>query len=294
RHMTEIHIRPATADDKPAVVEFTQHTWPDGDYIPEVYDIWLVDPRGPLLVAEEGGKVVAIGKVTFLGPRQAWLEGMRVHPEHRRHGIGRRFLAYQTTLAREKGAQVVRLATAYNNYPVHKIVAEQGMSHIASFTPIIADAETGPVRARVLAPAELDEAWAVVVTGDVHRRGARLYDLGWVWKELDQEEVARSIQEGNALGWQPQRDSGPLAGLALLPYDWYDKDALRAGWVGGDLAEMAEFAHDLRRVAAARGFQKVYTMLVDLPDLRAAFTAAGYKPDSGDEAFTLWVFKKDL
>lgn len=292
--MTEILIRPASAADKAAVVEFTQHTWEHGDYIPEVYDAWLVDPRGPFLVAEKEGKIIAISKVTFLGPHQAWLEGLRVHPEHRRHGVARRFLAYQLALAQEKGARVARLATAWNNFPIHKIVAEQGMCHVATFVPFLAEAETGPVRACVLSPADLDAAWDCVLASDVYRHSARLYDQGWAWKELDKERVAEGIQKGDAVGWHRQMGDGLLAGLALLSHDWYDEDALRISWVGGDLAEMTEFAHDLRRVAAARGLQKVHTMLVDLPALRAAFTAAGYKPGSEEEFFGLWIFEKFL
>jgi len=292
--MTEILIRPASAADKAAVVEFTQHTWEHGDYIPEVYDAWLVDPRGPLLVAEEEGQIIAISKVTFLEPHQAWLEGLRVHPEHRRHGVARRFLAYQLAVAQEKGAHVVRLATAWNNFPIHKIVAEQGMCHVATFVPFIAEAEAEAVRACVLSPVDLDAAWAIVLASDTYRHSARLYDQGWAWKELDKERVAESIQKGDAVGWHRQVDDGLLAGLALLSHDGYDEDALRVSWVGGDPAEMTEFAHDLRRVAAARGLQKVHTMLVDLPALCAAFTAAGYKPASEEESFGLWIFEKVL
>lgn len=292
--MTEILIRPASVADKATVVEFTQHTWEHGDYIPEVYDAWLVDPRGPLLVAEEEGKVIAISKVTFLGPQQAWLEGLRVHPEHRRHGVARRFLAHQLAVAREKGARVVRLATAWNNYPIHKIAAEQGMCHVATFVPFIAEAEVGPIRARVLSPADLDAAWAFVLASDTYRHSVRLYDQGWAWKELDKETVAEGLQKGDVAGWHKEMDDDLLAGLALLSYDWYDRDALRISWVGGDLAETTEFARDVRRVATVRGLQKVHTMLPDLPALRAAFTAAGYKPPSEDEFFGLWIFEMPL
>lgn len=292
--MSEIHFRPATAADKPAVVAFTQHTWSHGDYIPEVYDAWLTDPRGPFLVAEAEGEVVAVSKVTFLAPDQAWLEGLRVHPEHRRRGIARQFLAYEIALAQSRGARVVRFATAWNNFPIHKIAAEAGMQRVASFVPCWAEAESGPVQASPLAPDDAAAAWDLIAASEVHRRSGGLYDQGWAWKKLDFAEVACLIQKGDALGWRAETGESAWAGLALLFRDLYDREALGVCWVGGDMARMTEFARDLRHVAAARGLARVHVPLVDWPDLRAAFAAAGYQFDPGGEPVSLWIFEKIL
>jgi GNAT superfamily N-acetyltransferase len=292
--MNEITFRPATAADKPAVVAFTQHTWPHGDYIPEIYDAWLTDARGPFLVAEVKGEVVAVSKVTFLGPDQAWLEGLRVHPEHRRRGLARQFLAYEIALAQSRGARVVRFATAWDNFPIHKIAAEAGMRHVASFVPYWAEALPGPVRARALRQDDLAAAWDMIAASEVYRRSGGLYDQGWAWKELNPAEVAQLIQKGDALGWQAPGRENAWAGVALLLSDFYDREALRICWLGGDMTQMTEFARDLRYVAAARGLTRVHVPLVDWPELRAALTAAGYQSDPGGEGFSLWIFEKAL
>jgi N-acetylglutamate synthase-like GNAT family acetyltransferase len=86
--MTGLIFRPARPEDKPRVLEITAHTWSDGDYIPEVWDDWLADPKGEFTVAELDGVVVALAKLTSLGQDQWWLEGLRVDPERRLKGIG--------------------------------------------------------------------------------------------------------------------------------------------------------------------------------------------------------------
>jgi len=40
-------FRPAAPRDREAVFAFCATTWPNGDYIPRVWDAWLADPEGP-------------------------------------------------------------------------------------------------------------------------------------------------------------------------------------------------------------------------------------------------------
>ncbi len=72
-------IRPARAADKQAVLAFCAHTFDWGDYLPEVWDEWLADARGQLLVATLDEVPVGVAKVTLLTPGEAWLEGLRVN-----------------------------------------------------------------------------------------------------------------------------------------------------------------------------------------------------------------------
>jgi ribosomal protein S18 acetylase RimI-like enzyme len=87
--MNTVTVRPARADDKDAVLAFTQKTWDWGDYIHHVWDDWLNAPDGELVVAEMSGQPVAIAMTTIIGPGEGWLQGLRVHPEYRRHGLAR-------------------------------------------------------------------------------------------------------------------------------------------------------------------------------------------------------------
>ena len=48
---TDLIIRPARSEDKAAVLAFTQNTFHWGDYIDWVWDDWIADPQGSMIVA---------------------------------------------------------------------------------------------------------------------------------------------------------------------------------------------------------------------------------------------------
>src|SRR5580765_381984 len=98
---SELEVRPAQPGDRDAVLAFCAHTWSDGDYIEYVWDDWLADDRGVLLVG--------------------LLDGMRVDPQYRREGFGRILTSRTLVAARERGASVARLITSSDN------LASQGM-----------------------------------------------------------------------------------------------------------------------------------------------------------------------
>lgn len=132
--MTDAVVRQATHDDYEAVEAFTQDTWADqgrGDYIPDVFHDW-VDANGPewrTVVVEVAGDVAGLCQGKFLSDYEAWLEGMRVHPDHRGEGHGLRMVEDLFEWARDGGATVARnMVFGWND-------AGLGQSVAAGFEP---------------------------------------------------------------------------------------------------------------------------------------------------------------
>ncbi|HEX9069391.1 MAG TPA: GNAT family N-acetyltransferase, partial [Ktedonobacterales bacterium] len=73
-----VAFRPAREADHEAVMAFCATTWADGDYIPVVWDQWLADAKGALLVAEVAGEPVALGHLAMVNADEGWIEGIRV------------------------------------------------------------------------------------------------------------------------------------------------------------------------------------------------------------------------
>ncbi len=117
----QIIVRAARAEDKDAVLAFCRSTFSGGDYIPQTWDDWLTDSSGALLVATVEHQPVALVHAAFLHNRVAWLEGMRIHPDFRRQGIGTKIDTTARALVRERGCQIVRLATSIQNIPAQKL-----------------------------------------------------------------------------------------------------------------------------------------------------------------------------
>ena len=100
--MKDLVIREAQKNDKQDVQEITRFTWEGQDYIDKVFDEWLED--GHFFVAEIENKVIGTAKLTIFPDKVGWLEGLRVHPQYRGQGIGRKLQDF----TREYGIALIR------------------------------------------------------------------------------------------------------------------------------------------------------------------------------------------
>ena len=110
-------IREARPEDKPFVEEMARLTWGGEDYLARVFDEWLKE--GGFYVLKVGGKVVGTAKLTLLPGKVGWLEGLRVHPDYRGRGYGRKLhdfmLQLGEKLAGEGKIEALEFATYFLN-----------------------------------------------------------------------------------------------------------------------------------------------------------------------------------
>jgi len=193
--MTDAVVRQATHDDYHAVEAFTQDTWADqgrGDYIPDVFDDW-VDANGPewrTVVVEVEGDVAGTCQGKFLSEYEAWLEGMRVHPEYRGEGHGLRMVRDLFGWASDGGATLARnMVFGWND-------AGLGQSMAAGFEPRTSFrwAEPEP-RSTEADPDVVDDPaaawsyWTRSEAGDVLGGLALDSDHSWALSELSRERL---------------------------------------------------------------------------------------------------------
>lgn len=106
-------IRPARATDRDAVVAFCQRIWEGSDYVDnEVFDDWLNQVPGPMLVGELAGQPVALAKVAVHPDGHAWFQGLRVDPDVQGQGIAHRLHEASELAAAAAGASPWALLTA--------------------------------------------------------------------------------------------------------------------------------------------------------------------------------------
>ena len=109
-------IRRMTAADKPAMMEISALILEGNDYLPTVFDAWVADRNGEFAAVLLGDRLVGCGKLTFLTPADAWLEGLRKDPRVTEKGLaeslGRHFLGM---LADRPGLASVRFSTYVKN-----------------------------------------------------------------------------------------------------------------------------------------------------------------------------------
>jgi RimJ/RimL family protein N-acetyltransferase len=297
--MSKVLIRPARAADKSAVEKVCARAWDEGseDYVPQVWDEWLADPHGQLVVAEANGQVAALGKLsrladdgsTELAEVEWWLEGLRVDPVYRRRGVAGQIQAHLTEQARRVGRGTLRYATSSANEAVHRISARLGFRHVATYRVYKAEAlEPGCVLPlRRLNETDLPAAWALVSTSPRYRAGGGLYDVSWKWENLTRERLAHHLTAGEAWGVNVRHG---LTGLALVYQDG-DDGTLYVGYADGSNDALPAILQGLRGLAAQQGRAEAHFKPVDEPALVAAVEAAGYERVWERN---VWIFEASL
>ena len=327
----EIVVRPARPEDRDDVLAFCARIWNGHDYIAHVWDSWLTDTRGALLLAvereaeQERELPVGLVHVRKVSDDEVWMEGIRVDPDRRRRGIARRLSSASLAAARERGATVARLMTTYENTASQQLAAGFGYVKVAEMVRYEASA---------LAPEALDEeeegggdvtetaaaAGSTVAGGSVDVvPGARLvipgpedFERVWSWMErsslmpltgglgfgdwsaraLSEPDVRAALDEGRLWLLEEWETLQALALLEERPaYTPGEPGRLHLRTLDGSSEGIGRLALVLREEAGLRGLGSVVAWLPNLLILRDAMAGAGYE---AEEDMPMWVYARDL
>jgi RimJ/RimL family protein N-acetyltransferase len=297
-------FRSVRPEDKARVIAFTYNTWGDDedDYIKDVFDEWLIDPRGEFTAAVLEGQVVGIAKLTDMGDDEWWFEGLRIDPAYRRRGLASEFNRYHVALAQQLGGKVIRYMTGGSNVGSQAIGARAGFRHIITYTAHLADAphladtvhEFAPPMLLTSADLAALTRW---IDSPLMRHLHGVYRNAWVAKTLTAAEL-RCVLEAQ-LVYGVKDGQGNLAAWALLRAEEYDDDSedsghrrLRVDHLDGDMGAVTELARQIRTLAAARDRTEVSAGICDYPPLVQAVVEAGYRVNP--DKFGLWVLELKL
>jgi GNAT superfamily N-acetyltransferase len=271
---SEINVRAARAEDKGAILAFCQNTFHWGDYIAEAWDGWLADAGGQMFVAIAEAKPVGLIHAKILEGGVGWLEGMRVHPDFRRHGISTALDRAAHNFACTRACRIVRLATSEKNLAAQKTIAAQGYAIVARFGEWNAPAAPGDcARVATFDDAEkiLDQwrAFPARAAGNV-----LLPNRDWRWTYLTRTRVRAQIESAEVRtldnGW-----------MFLLAYDEGDWHSLVLHALVGDTDAICALAHAARAEAAYRGYATVEANVADDAPINHALARAGFTRGSG-------------
>ncbi|GHD38733.1 GNAT family N-acetyltransferase [Streptomyces galbus] len=144
--MGDLDIRPAVADDVPAIVGMladdplgAQRESPD-DLAPYYAALERLssDPNQRLVVAVREGRVVGTLQLTLVpglsrrGATRSIIEGVRVHADERGSGLGTRFIQWVIEESRTAGCQMVQLTSDRSRTDAHRFYERLGFeaSHV--------------------------------------------------------------------------------------------------------------------------------------------------------------------
>ena len=315
-------VRQAQPEDREAVLAFCRHTWADGDYIEDVWDIWLAQVTGALLVAVTGGRPVGLIHLAMLSAQDAWLEGIRVDPRTRRQGIGRVLTSQALILARQQGVKVARLFTSSENVASQELVTKRfGFQRVAEVVRYLGAAL--PAGTNTDADALLETDASVLEssepeTGAEPSPGPRLLLAGaedhtrlgeWL-KHSNLAPLNGGLQFGGWSAWalhEQDLQDYLVRGEVWLLEEWETIQAiaivrdmvgeggspgtLQVRYIDGAAGSVGTLALALRDIAQERYLAQVELWLPDLLILQDAMNGAGYIRGSQEK---MWVYQRAL
>lgn len=206
-----IEVRPARRSDVEGIVTWTTNTFEWGDYVPDRITDWMEDPESEVLVSVDRDDVpIAVAHAVMLSPTEGWLEAARVHPDHRRSGLGTALNHAGVAWVKSRGARVVRLATEASNRAARSQVEQLGYRHTTTW--VYAWIEVRPdhrvardLRMRPAPASDVDPAWMFWSTGELSHGGRGFIANGWQWRQAKPGDLAQAAAEGdffqNPAGW---------------------------------------------------------------------------------------------
>jgi ribosomal protein S18 acetylase RimI-like enzyme len=295
----DVTVRPARADDREAVLAFTARTWgEDGDYIDAVWERWLGDESGVLLLAERAGVPLAMAHLRMLSEDEAWIEGVRVDPQVRRQGVGRVLISRTLVAARERGAAVARLFTDADNLAAQALFTRFGFVRVAELVryaaePLEASASGDLPSLTTPGPDDFERIWSWLEQSNLAPFNGGLEIDEWTARaetepRLRDALAARQVTLLDA--WQS------IQALAVVaPERWAHAEdvppLLVARYIDGQADGIGRLALALRQRAAELDCAGVRLWLPDLLILRDAMDGAGYQR-RGDTA--LYAYAREL
>jgi GNAT superfamily N-acetyltransferase len=289
--MAGITIRPATRGDKAAVSELCALIWDGEDYVPEVFDEWVADPAGEFTLAFDGPQLVALGKLTGDGPDEWWLEGLRVHPDHRGRGLARLLHEHAVQLADRVGSGVLRFATAGSNAAVHALARRTAFELVSRH--FVARAGVAPGYSDpVFVPAAAEELAALrswLAQSECFAAAGGLMEDNWAWCALLPR--LESLLGAGRLFWWRDGDTSRAGLVVINNHDDEDEARLWVNFAGATPGRLPRLWRDLRQFGAARGAQTLRAKPLATDEMASALEAAGWQ---FEPAHTMWVFARPL
>jgi len=194
---TTIQIRAGRLDDLDALSKFTRKTFRWGDYIVEAWPHWVESARGELLVAELDGALVGTVHVRYVGAREAWLEGVRVHPAFRHQRIATTLIQDAHRRAKQKRCRVMRLETFSYNRRAQRLFEKLGYRCVVQYARYRARAaqELAPTM-RAANRADAARCWEIWTTAPHGQRAQSLTraPFGWLWWEFSLSRLREAIR----------------------------------------------------------------------------------------------------
>lgn len=274
--MPEIEVRAARASDTRAMLEITRTVWGGDDYVPHVWERWLHDRDGALLVATHAGQVVGLQHVQIQPDGDAWLEGIRVAETVRGAGVGEALVEHGLAWARDMGCAAARLAVSGDNAASNRLAEKAGFGVAGRYRTVRAEAEPAPQEPSVRLAQPFEEESILQLLDAAGYPYPATYTQGWTAFRLTRDRLRLLLAtHAVVLCGQP---TNAIAIATTAP----DRPSLRLGLAAGSPSGITSIGRWLRAQADRTRIARVRGTLDASGDVLAALRDASFQVGSED------------
>lgn len=293
--MSQLEVRRAQEHDREAVLAFCNQTWEWGDYIAYVWDEWLHDENGVLFVATMDEQPVGVANLRMLNANEAWLEGMRVDPAYRQHGIANALFEAQITESLRRHALTARLITESTNTAAIRLIERNHLRRVNAFAQFQAPPlTTNPKRQygietpSLATLADSDEIIDYLNVSNIFPTVGGLYNAGFTAYSITAALIEQKI---TARQVYLLRRWDRLDGLAMIESgERRGEKLLSIGYIDGTTESISLLAYALRKMLPDFGVENIQADIPDLMMVRDAFTGAEYESDGS----VFYIYERSL
>jgi N-acetylglutamate synthase-like GNAT family acetyltransferase len=209
-----IRIRPARKSDKDEILSFCLNTFSWGDYIERVWDYWYLKENGRLFVVESSGKKIAMSHVAICPEGNSiWLEGIRVHPNHRRSYIATALISKMLEYGRWRGALQAYAIVDRTNFSSRRMMEKNGFKVVSKW--LYCSIDNKPKRkksnARIANVDDIDDVWQYLQRSKIYRQSAKRFFESWHWYIFDLEALQNFVKDQRVIV-----TGQPIGGIAII------------------------------------------------------------------------------
>jgi len=170
---------------------------------------------GGLYLAIDDGTIVASCVISLVQPKEAYLSGLRVHPDWVNQGVEEAFGQFQLDEARRLGADVVRMLVNVDNEAANQLLQEKLGFQVVDHWAV---GEINPIPTPARAPRDAGPAWAIdrerllAFLNKQEAQGLWSCDEQWDLQSLALPDVLKRVEEG---GVALAPNEGAIEALAL-------------------------------------------------------------------------------
>ncbi|WP_268541551.1 GNAT family N-acetyltransferase [Candidatus Nitrosotenuis cloacae] len=212
-------IRHVKNSDREQVLAFCQNTFSWGDYIQNVWDMWI--RKGMFIAAENKKTPVGICHATF-SKNQVWIEGLRVNPDFRRMRYASSLVLYTEEAAKMRRCRISRMLIAQENLRSLKLAKSLGYRTEEKWWLYYVAPKKKASKARV-------------ATRYVKDLEGKTFTESWKWYTLDKSTITKLLREKRIITYENA--------VGIWNKSKIDRDVLQIGYLSGTTPHIAQILH---------------------------------------------------